>query len=184
MRVYLVGSHSTGKTTLARYISETYDIPMIAEVARAVLAEMEVPLEELRTDIDLVNEYQSLILSRQMLAEKSAGGSFVSDRAFDNLAYAAEHSTLGSQLFESPELSDYIKTVQSGIVLFIRPHKELLFADGTRETPTWESVLRIDGMIKLLLEIFSIPYLPVDCMPMQERARLVEFIMRDNEVIS
>ena len=37
-RIYLVGAHSTGKTTLARWIRDRYRLPMISEVARGVLA--------------------------------------------------------------------------------------------------------------------------------------------------
>ena len=49
MRIYFVGSHATGKTTLCRYVSRRYGLPMISEVARAVLAEMETSLDALRT---------------------------------------------------------------------------------------------------------------------------------------
>ena len=45
MRIYFVGSHATGKTTLCRYVSRRYGLPMISEVARAVLAEMETALD-------------------------------------------------------------------------------------------------------------------------------------------
>ena len=31
-RIYLVGAHSTGKTTLARWIRDSYRISMISEV--------------------------------------------------------------------------------------------------------------------------------------------------------
>ena len=41
MKVYFVGSHATGKTELARFVSRAYKLPLISEVARAVLAEME-----------------------------------------------------------------------------------------------------------------------------------------------
>ena len=54
MRIYFVGSHATGKTTMTRYVSRRYGLPMITEVARAVLAELETSLDALRTDVDLV----------------------------------------------------------------------------------------------------------------------------------
>ena len=89
---HFVGSHATGKTTLCRYVSRRYGLPMISEVARAVLAEMETALDALRTDMDLVAEYQERVFARQVAVEKSHDGRFV-DRAFDNLAYVAEHTT-------------------------------------------------------------------------------------------
>ena len=41
----------------------------------------------------------------------------------------------------------------------------------------WEDVLRIDGMVKLLLELFGIAYIPVESLAMQERVRLVERVL-------
>ena len=49
-RIYLVGAHATGKTTVERWVRDRYGIPMIAEVARGVLAEMEAHLDSLSTD--------------------------------------------------------------------------------------------------------------------------------------
>jgi hypothetical protein len=42
---------------------------------------------------------------------------------------------------------------------------------------TWDSVLRIDGMIKLMLEQSRIAYLPIESASMQERARAVDFVL-------
>src|SRR6266851_417068 len=98
MRIYFVGSHATGKTTMCRYVSRRYGLPMITEVARAVLAEMESSLDALRTDIELVAEYQRNVFERQIAVEKLEGEGFVSDRAFCNLAYAAEHTTILADL--------------------------------------------------------------------------------------
>ena len=176
-RVYLVGAHSTGKTTVARWIRDRYGIPMIAEVARGVLAEMEARLETLRTDLDLVGRYQAAVFSRQIDAERAVAGPFVSDRAFCNIAYAAHHSAITAQIFKDPRLEEYMQWVRQGIVFFLRPHKELLAEDGVRASVEWEEVLRIDGMVKLLLEQFDVPYIPVASLAMQERARLVERVL-------
>lgn len=181
MRIYFIGAHSTGKTTLARYVSKTYDLPMINEVARAVLAENETTLEVLRTDMDRVNEYQLAVWLRQIEAEKGQND-YVSDRAFDVLAYTAEHSTGLSDLLGTDLLSNYMARVQEGRVFFLRPCRELLANDGTRETVSWESVVRIDAMIKLLLEQHCIPYLPIHTCSMQERVRTVEFVLGGTDV--
>jgi nicotinamide riboside kinase len=177
LRIYLVGAHSTGKTTLARWIRDTYGVPMITEVARLVLAEMEAQLDALRTDIALVDRYQSEVYLRQLETEASHEGSFVSDRAFCNLAYAAQHATILSEVFADPRLRDYMDRVREGVVMFLRPHEELLKSDGVREKLDWEEVLRIDGMVKLLLEMFNVPYIPVASLAMQERIRLVERVL-------
>src|SRR5262245_60289174 len=177
MRIYFVGSHATGKTTMCRYVSRRYGLPMITEVARAVLAEMETSLDALRTDIDLVAEYQKSVFERQITVERQQGSGFVSDRAFCNLAYAAEHTTIMGELIGDASFRDYMKWVAEGIVFFLRPHPTLLREDGVRAGVSWDSVVRIDGMIKLLLEQHRIRYLPIESVSMQERVRAVEFVM-------
>ena len=176
-RIYLVGAHATGKTTLARWIRDRYHVPMIAEVARGVLAEMEAQLETLRTDVDLVDRYQATVFTRQIDAERAVDGPFVSDRAFCNLAYAAHHSSILAKIFGDPRLEEYMQWVRQGVVFFLRPHRELLVEDGVRAGVEWEEVLRIDGMVKLLLEQFDVPYIPVASLSMQERVRLVERVL-------
>src|SRR6478672_5721139 len=109
MRVYFVGSHATGNTTMTRYVSRRYGLPMITEVARAVLAELETSLDALRTDVDLVAEYQRRVFERQVQVEKMQGSGFVSDRAFDNLAYAAEHTLIFADLINSPTYREYME---------------------------------------------------------------------------
>lgn len=177
MRIYFVGSHATGKTTLCRFVSQRYGMPMITEVARAVLAEMEASLDRLRTDMDLVSEYQQRVFERQVAIEKLHNGTFVSDRAFDNLAYAAEHTTIVADLLDDTRFRDYMKWVAEGVVFYVRPHPSLLKEDGVRAGVSWESVLRIDGMIKLMLEQHRISYLPLESVSMQERVRAVEFVL-------
>jgi nicotinamide riboside kinase len=177
MRIYFVGSHATGKTTLCRYVSRRYGLPMISEVARAVLAEMETGLDALRTDMDLVAEYQERVFARQVAVEKLHENKFVSDRAFDNLAYVAEHTTNAASMMNDARFLDYMKWVREGVVFFLRPHQSLLKDDGVRAGVSWDSVLRIDGMVKLMLEQHGISYLPLESVSMQERVRAVEFVL-------
>ena len=176
-RIYFVGSHATGKTTMTRWVSQTYGLPMITEVARAVLAELETRLETLRTDIDLVNRYQTRVFERQIEVEKLQTGGFVSDRAFDNLAYTAEHATVLAELMTSDKLRSYMAWVGGGVVFYLRPHPSMLREDGVRASVEWDSVVRIDGMIKFMLEMHRVRYLPIDTVNMQERVRAVEFVL-------
>jgi predicted ATPase len=176
MRAYFIGSHATGKTTLCRYVSRRYGLPMITEVARAILAEQETSLDALRTDMDLVADYQRRVFERQVQVERQHHGSFVSDRAFDNLAYAAEHTTIVADLLGDPRFNEYMRWVAEGVVFFLRPHQSLLKEDGIRAGVSWEAVVRIDGMVKLLLEQYRISYLPVESVSMQERVRAVDFV--------
>ena len=177
MRIYFVGSHATGKTTLCRHVSRRYGLPMISEVARAVLAEMETGLDVLRTDMDLVAEYQERVFARQVAVERQHDGRFVSDRAFDNLAYVAEHTTNAAVMMNDARFRDYMRWVSDGVVFFLRPHQSLLKDDGVRAGVSWDSVLRIDGMVKLMLEQHGVAYLPIESVSMQERVRAVEFVL-------
>ena len=104
-------------------------------------------------------------------------GTFVSDRAFCNLAYAGHHATILGGIAGDPRLAEYMNSVRSGLVFFLRPHKELVRQDGVRAGLEWEEVVRIDGMVKLMLEMFSVPYLPVESLSMQERVRLIERVL-------
>jgi hypothetical protein len=142
-----------------------------------VLAEHETSLDHLRTDMDAVAEYQERVFARQVAIEKLHDGRFVSDRAFDNLAYAAEHTTVVADMMSDQRFRDYMTWVAQGTVFFLRPHPSLLREDGTRAGVSWDSVLRIDGMVKLLLEQHRISYLPIESVSMQERVRAVEFVL-------
>ncbi len=177
MRIYFVGSHATGKTTLCRYVSKRYGLPMITEVARQVLAEMETSLDSLRADVNLVGEYQMAVYERQVAVEKLQSAGFVSDRAFDNLAYAAEHTTVVADIMSAPSFGEYMDWVRNGLVFFLRPHPSLLAEDGVRAGVSWDSVVRIDGMVKLMLEQHRIQYMPIESVGMQERVRAVEFVL-------
>lgn len=177
MRIYFVGAHATGKTTMTRYVSRKFGLPMITEVARAVLAELETSLDALRTDMDLVAEYQKRVFERQVEVEKLQQTGFVSDRAFDNLAYAGEHTLILADLMAGDTYRSYTEWVSQGIVFYLRPQRDLIKDDGVRAGLTWDSVLRIDGMIKLMLEQARIPYLPIESGSMQERARAVDFVL-------
>lgn len=176
-RIYLVGSHRCGKTTLARWISKTYNLPLLTEVARVVLAEMEVPLDQLRVDVDLVGKYQAEVFRRQ-IAEEKRHERFVSDRAFDNLAYAAEYTDVFAEIVTSDSTRTYFDDVcHRGTVFFVRPHPRLLKTDEVNKTVVWEEVVRIDSMIKLLLEQARIRYVPVADPDQQQRQRLVEAVL-------
>jgi len=176
-RIYFVGSHATGKTTMTKWVSKRYGLPMITETARAVLGELETNLVTLRADIDFTDRYQRLVFARQQAVEANQRGGFVSDRAFDNLAYAAEHSRVLPELIAAEDFPSYVQWIKGGIVFFVRPHKSLLADDGVREPLDWDAVVRIDGMVKILLELHGIKYLPINTPSKQERVNTVEFVL-------
>lgn len=178
MKVYFVGAHSTGKTTLARHVSETYQLPMITEVARMVLSEKELHLDTLRHDIKAVNGYQEQIFRRQ-LREEEKFDQFVSDRSFDCLAYAAQHTYILPDLIYSPDLTTYLEKLREKdtYIFFVRPSKATLKADGVREQISWDGVVTIDAMIKLLIKMWNLRYFQISTDSMQERVDLISAVL-------
>ena len=178
MKVYFVGSHSTGKTTGARYVSEKYKLPMITEVARAVLSEKELHLDSLRYDMSLVNDYQGAIFHRQ-IEEEQKYTNYVSDRSFDCLAYAAQHSSILNGLLKAPQLTQYLDNLRQrdSFIFFVRPSKATLKADGVRETINWDGIVAIDSMVKFMLEMWGLRYFQINMDNMQERIRLIDGVL-------
>lgn len=178
MKVYFIGAHSTGKTTCARYVSEKFKIPMITEVARMILSEKELHLDSLRYDMGLVNDYQKQIFHRQ-LKEETKHKEFVSDRSFDCLAYAAQHTHILPELISSSELKSYIDSLNQPdvFIFFVRPSKATLKADGVRESLTWDGVVAIDAMVKVLLQMFGLKHFCIHSDNMQERVQLIDSVL-------
>ncbi len=183
MKVYFIGAHSTGKTTCARYVSEQYKLPMITEVARMILSEKELQLDSLRYDMSLVDDYQKQIFYRQ-LEQESKHDSFVSDRSFDCMAYAAQHSRILPELINSPELKKYIEGLRGQFIFFVRPSKATLKADGVRESLTWDGVIQIDSMIKFMLCMWNLPHFQINMDNMQERVRLIDSVLLPAGILS
>lgn len=180
MKIYLAGSHSSGKTTLAKYISKKYNLPLITEVARSVLSEEETTLKQLRSDIESVNNYQTKIFFRQLQREKELNNNFVSDRCVDCLAYTAQHSQVLYKIVNTLEYKNYIENLKSkeSIIFFIRPSKETLHNDGVRENLDWEGVISIDAMIKYIFKENNIDFYQINTANMQERIDFVDNVLK------
>lgn len=179
MKIYFSGSHSCGKSTLARYVSEKYKLPMITEVARSVLAERELSVDSLRANIDIVDSYQSEVFHRQIV-EETKNKSFVSDRsAIDAACYSAQHSRVAGLLTSETIFKHYMEALKDPnvVIFFVRPSKATLRGDGVREQITWDGVVAIDAMIKLLLQLHDIRYFQINTDSMQERIHFVESIL-------
>ena len=179
MRIYFVGAHSSGKSTLARYVSEKYNLSMISETARMILSEQELQIDAIRCDLNTADKYQKAVFDRQIIEEQKYTN-FVSDRsAVDILAYSAQHTRTLPSLMKSKELSPYIDSLNHSdvAIFFVRPSKATMKADGIRESLTWDGVVAIDAQIKLLLEIFSLKYFQISTDSMQERIKIIDNII-------
>lgn len=179
MKIYFSAAHSLGKTTLTKYVSDTYKLPMISEVARMVQSEKELNFDSLRSNINVVNDYQKSIFYRQ-IEEESKHESFVCDRSLiDSLAYSSQYTNIFSSLIRSEELKNYLVDLKksNAILFFIRPSRATLKDDGVRESLNWDNIITIDANIKLLYEMFDLRYFQINTDNMQERIKLVESVI-------
>lgn len=173
-----MGGHGVGKTKLVSKISQEYGLRLLSETARTELARTERSFDDLRTDLEAVSQYQRRVFSEQIRVEREAGDCFVSDRAFDNLAYLCAHGEGFGDLAKSQEAQDYARHVAAGLVFWVRPLPTVV-ADGVRAKTDLDlaSVWRIDGMVQILLELFDIKGIPVSCHSFKDRWSLVRGVI-------
>lgn len=186
LRIEVVGSHSVGKSVLVRHIAKAYGLPILDEIARIEIAKMGGGFDKLRTDLDAVTRFQKNVFHAQIRAVQGVER-YVSDRAFDNVAYAAENAACGTAaaMWRSPACRRYVRGIADtvrrceGAVFFVRPGVALA-RDGVRAEGDLDAtgVLLIDGMVKLLLELGDVPYVPIRTTNFQERAAIVAGVLR------
>ena len=175
-RFCFVGSHSTGKTTLSSEISELYGLPLINEVARKELVRSGITLDQIRSSMSAVEKYQQIVWKSQIEEEEvfeKNNETFISDRSFDNLAYWIEYSFDIQSLIQSTEFINYInKWKQSNsTIFFVRPETSFIKDDGVRSRMELglEDVGRIDGIIRAMLEIWGLKYIPIKGTNLKDR---------------
>lgn len=182
MKVYFSGAASSGKTTLARYIAKTYNLPFLPECARMILSEQELQIDKLRSDIETVNQYEQDVFERQ-IKEEEKNENFVSDRTgLDVLAYASAYSTVLINLINSSTFQHCLTTLKdpNSYIFMIKPSKSCLKQDGVREHLIWDSLIALDAQLKLLFNLFEVRYYQIDTDNMAERIRLVNAILSSN----
>ncbi len=164
MKIALIGASSTGKSTLARFLSKELALPLIREQARVVLAEFQKTLSEIRAVREDILRFQYAVLEAQTTSENECADSgFVSDRSvFDNLVLFLRHCE-----FSKLDIDSYVETVMThynnfpyDLLIFLRPGEFPIEDDGVRTPdPLYQS--QVDGMILTILKFHSIPYCTV-----------------------
>ncbi len=179
-RVYFCGSHRVGKSTLARWVRDTYQVKMVSEMARLELAERETDLASLRVDVEATTNYQRSVFERQIYVEAQIPDNerVVADRSFDNLAYMLQFGTGYGELVNSPVVQSYLKTVRErGLIFFVRPQEKLLKTDDVNKEVDWELVCRIDQTVMVLLHQMELPYVPIESPDQRERQQHLRTVL-------
>ena len=184
MRVYFVGASGVGKSTLARHAAERFGLKLLPSAARQVSAELGLASAgDVFGSTDAADAFQSEVFRRQLKNESEAGDRFVSDRAFDHVAYAAEVSLTTWQTARSEEWRGYLDSLRlsSAVVFFVRPAPGGAWPsarDGTRDRYLEPAMVhRVDGVVQYVLESNEVPYIPVLPATPRDRTRLVEWVL-------
>lgn len=185
MRVYLLGASGVGKTTISNLIQKSIGLIKLGSAARETLAEMGIDRENLKRDLLLANEFQERVWARQEQMEQVAGDNFISDRAFDALAYTVLQSTCAWKIARSEYFARQINEMRFGdrvFTFFVRPSREVWESackhaaksgDVQAHWMNWDEVIAVDSMIRIVLEANDVPYIPVESPSLQTRERQV-----------
>ena len=185
IRVYFDGCEGSGKTTLARRTARRYGLPLLTEVASGVLYEFQQRVgerasswERIRADVELSSEVQARVFQRQLEDERALPPPAVYDRTLSCLAYAELYADNFSALLERVP-PEYVENLRQSVVFLVRPQRDLLgSSDGVRAVVSWESQVRVDQNIEMLLNMWHVPFVSVDSLNAAARQRQVDWCMR------
>ena len=184
LRIGITGTHSTGKTTLARCLVEKLNnegqrVLLIKEQVRGVAADLGVhTVEEVaRRGPKWFSLFQWEILRRQINSEQYAvknGYSFVSDRTtLDKLAYYMLGNSGDSKAVRKMYEGIALKNMKRGydLILYLPPVIPLE-GDGFRQTDE-EFRDKIDRAIRRLIALHGIDCYTVKSIALNERVKEV-----------
>ena len=178
MRIYFNSSFSCGKTTAKKWVASAYKLEKIPEIFRTVIAEREfTDLNTLRANVDLLTEVQIETIQRQFDFEYKIRNNFAACRGIDTLAFLIEFGDKNkiAKYLQSKEVNDYVNWLKEEDVktFLIKPEKELIKADGLRDTD-WDLSLQIYGSVKSILSYYGIPYIPITSPNMADRQAVIK----------
>ncbi len=152
-KIVVIGSQSSGKTTLAKELSEKLDIQMIREIARKYDRNELINVSSERYMI-----IQKELLEQQIMAENQYK-EFISDRSsLDNLSYWLNNCANRASISDNDQ---YIKRAMSNAENY--SHIFLLIPefypkdDGFRSTDIVYQ-MRIDAIIQAILHLYRIKH--------------------------
>lgn len=177
--VYFVGADRGGKTTLCRYVRDAYGLPMLGEAARMVLHRDEDDFARIRATGASASKYQCDVFNRQLREEDATKAPYVSDRAFDNLAYASEHGRNFKELYDALPPA-YLERLRASVVFFVKPAHDIFLAgaaDPVRARTDWDAVQRISAKVEMLLQLLDIPHVTIAESIASRREELIDYTL-------
>lgn len=183
-RVYFDGCEGSGKTTLARETARRYGLPLLTEVASAVLYEFQQRIGEraaswdrIRADAALSSEVQARVFERQLSDEAMLPPPAVYDRTLSCLAYAELYAENFADLLEQVPKT-YVENLRESVVFLVRPQRALLgAADGVRAVVTWEAQVRVDQTIETILRMWRARFVSVESLCAAARQDQVDWCL-------
>lgn len=158
-RVYCCGSQGVGTTTWAALIQRHWGYYLIPDAVRKIANEEPRSLDQIRNDPEAKSRFQIRVFQKQVALEHGLS-EFVSDQAFDNIAYALQFTPIGEELLHSPYVRNYVGTLDSDdvIIFYFEPHPDMMVDDGfrARSDLKFENVVRTDGVIFALINFFRL----------------------------
>jgi hypothetical protein len=177
--VYFVGADRGGKTTLCRYVRDAYRLTMLGEAARTVLHRDEDDFARIRATGVSASKYQCDVFNRQLREEDATKAPYVSDRAFDNLAYASEHGRNFKELYDALPPA-YLERLRASVVFFVKPAHDIFLAgaaDPVRARTDWDAVQRISAKVEMLLQLLEIPHVTIAESIASRREELIDYTL-------
>lgn len=191
-RIYVCGSQSVGKTTLCRELGKHLGYEVVTEAARDIMNADKISFADMQHNVAARNSFQNRVTTTHLNkhydklieVENEPEVGVVFDRGIDFLVYAAAFSTVANDHFKHPNTQNYIDTLKKpeSLVVLLEPHEKLLKQDDVRAELNMKSAYEITFGIKVLLEIFGIPYLHITTCDIMERVKLVSNIIKQRGV--
>jgi nicotinamide riboside kinase len=149
-KIAIIGSQSTGKSTLGNQLSKKMNIPLIKELAR-------------KWDIEKATQTELIHIQKELLKlqiqEENRNGQFISDRStIDNLSYWLHNV---SPIVDKEENALYIKTALDNVKnyshVFLLTPEFYPIDDGFRNTNIIYQ-LQIAEIINTILRLYNIQH--------------------------